>query len=145
MLNAMELVTIGAMEVQTEELTALGRHLASLPVDPKIGKMRGDGRVFKCLDPILTIATGLAHRDPFVLPMDKKELADKVKSNFAGESFSDHIALLRAFDGYQHARRRGGHSQFAWRNFLSENTLRMWSTCAQFRETSSTLVFRQPR
>jgi len=57
--NAMELlVTIGAMSPATEELTPLGRHLASLPVDPKIGKMLLMGAVFSCLDPVLTIAAG---------------------------------------------------------------------------------------
>ena len=52
-------------------------------MDPKIGKMLLMGSLFSCIEPVLTIAAGLAHRDPFILPMDKKEQADEVKRNFA--------------------------------------------------------------
>lgn len=34
-----------------EDLTPLGRHLACLPMDPRLGKMLLMGVVFKCLDP----------------------------------------------------------------------------------------------
>jgi ATP-dependent RNA helicase DHX36 len=119
-----------------------GWHLAALPVAPAIGKMLLMGAVFGCVEPILTIAAGLAHRDPFVLPMNKKEEADEVKRRLAGESFSDHVALLRAFDGYQTARRRGDGSNFAWRHFLSENTLRLMDDMRrQFRDLLSDAGF----
>jgi HrpA-like RNA helicase len=69
----------GQSGLEVEELTPLGSHLAALPVDPKIGKLLLFGSVFQCLEPVLTIASGLAYRDPFVLPMDKKEVADDVR------------------------------------------------------------------
>ncbi|KAK1283145.1 putative pre-mRNA-splicing factor ATP-dependent RNA helicase [Acorus calamus] len=84
--NAIELLkTIGALD-ELEELTPLGRHLCTLPLDPNIGKMLLMGSVFQCLDPALTIASALAHRDPFVLPMNRKEEADAAKRSFAGDS-----------------------------------------------------------
>ncbi|MQL71690.1 hypothetical protein Taro_003989 [Colocasia esculenta] len=84
--NAIELLkTIGALDEQ-EELTPLGRHLCTLPLDPNIGKMLLMGSVFQCLDPALTIAAALAHRDPFVLPINRKEEADAAKRSFAGDS-----------------------------------------------------------
>lgn len=45
-----------------------------LPVDPKLGKMLIMGAVFRCLDPILTVVSGLSVRDPFLLPQDKKDV-----------------------------------------------------------------------
>ncbi len=63
-----------------------GRHLCTLPLDPNIGKMLLIGSVFQCLDPALTIAAALAYRNPFVLPIDRKEEADAVKRSFAGDS-----------------------------------------------------------
>lgn len=63
-----------------------GRHLATLPVDPKVGKMLLMGAVFQCLGPALTIAAALAHRDPFVLPIERKEEADEARRLFAGDS-----------------------------------------------------------
>ncbi|KAI5679650.1 hypothetical protein M9H77_00877 [Catharanthus roseus] len=123
--NAIELLkTIGALD-DLEELTPLGRHLCTLPVDPNIGKMLLMGSIFQCLNPALTIAAALAHRDPFVLPMSRKEEADAAKRSFAGDSCSDHIALLKAFEGWKDAKRTGNARAFCWENFLSPVTLQM--------------------
>ncbi|KAA8518450.1 hypothetical protein F0562_015924 [Nyssa sinensis] len=123
--NAIELLkTIGALD-DTEELTPLGRHLCTLPLDPNIGKMLLMGSVFQCLNPALTIASALAHRDPFVLPINRKEEADAAKKSFAGDSCSDHIALLKAFDSWKDAKRYGKERAFCWENFLSPVTLQM--------------------
>ncbi|KAM0829421.1 hypothetical protein ACQ4PT_066891 [Festuca glaucescens] len=123
--NAVELLkTIGALD-DLEELTYLGQHLCTLPLDPNIGKMLLIGSVFQCLDPALTIAAALAHRNPFVLPIDRKEEADDVKRSFAGDSCSDHIALLKAFEAWKEAKRSGRERSFCWENFLSPVTLKM--------------------
>ena len=42
--------------------------------------------IFGCLSPALTIAAALAYKDPFVLPVDKKNMADEAKQAFAGDS-----------------------------------------------------------
>ena len=125
--NAVELLEMIGALTEAEELTALGEHLAALPVDPKIGKMILMGAIFGCLDPVLTIAAGLSYRDPFVMPLDKKEIADEVKREFAAGTSSDHVAILNAYSDWQRARSQGGGRgrDFCWHNFLSENTLEM--------------------
>lgn len=82
-----------------EDLTELGYHLADLPVEPHLGKMVLCAVVLKCLDPILTIACTLAYRDPFVLPTQasQKRAAMLCRKRFTAGTFSDHMALLRAF------------------------------------------------
>ncbi|ESW17778.1 hypothetical protein PHAVU_007G267400 [Phaseolus vulgaris] len=123
--NAIELLkTIGALD-EHEELTPLGRHLCNIPLDPNIGKMLLMGSIFQCLNPALTIAAALAYRNPFVLPINRKEEADAAKQSFAGDSCSDHIALLKAFEGWKEAKRSGNEKQFCWDNFLSPVTLRL--------------------
>ena len=77
--NALSLLRdIGALtpEAEGEELTPLGVHLSKLPVDPRVGKMLLYGAVFGCLGPVLTIASSLAHRSPFVMPLEKKQAAE---------------------------------------------------------------------
>ncbi|KAL0920237.1 hypothetical protein M5K25_009358 [Dendrobium thyrsiflorum] len=123
--NALELLrTIGALD-EREDLTPLGRHLCTLPLDPNIGKMLLMGSIFQCLDPALTIAAALAYRDPFVLPVSRKEEADDAKRSFAGDTCSDHIALLKAFDAWKDAKRGKQERAFCWENFLSPMTLQM--------------------
>lgn len=45
-----------------ERLTLLGRHLAALPLPPRIGKMLLYGVLFSTLDPILTVSCCMAYR-----------------------------------------------------------------------------------
>ena len=111
-----------------EELTALGVLLAKLPVDPRIGKMMLFGAIFRCSDPILIIASSLAFRSPFFSPFDKRDEADAVKKSFDTESGSDHITLLKAYQGWEQSRSAGGKAaerRYLSDNFLSGNTLRM--------------------
>ena len=44
-------------------------------MEPKLGKMLIFGVIFNCLDPILTIVAGLSVRDPFLTPLDKKDVS----------------------------------------------------------------------
>lgn len=46
-----------------------------LPVEPKLGKMLLLGAIFNCLDPVLTVVSGLSVRDPFLTPFDKKDVS----------------------------------------------------------------------
>lgn len=52
-----------------EDLTPLGHHLAALPVNPRVGKIILFGAIFSCLDPVLTVASVLGFKDPFVFPL----------------------------------------------------------------------------
>lgn len=95
------------------------------------------------------------HRSPFILPLEKKDQANRAKLYLAGEESSDHRvrvlvgggwcvmaggqrallyacvhthipqALLAAYEGWKEAERRGQGRDFCWRNFLSAATLRM--------------------
>ncbi|KMZ70564.1 putative ATP-dependent RNA helicase, partial [Zostera marina] len=122
--NAVDyLKVIGALD-DNEDLTALGHLLSMIPVEPKLGKMLIFGAIFSCLDPILTVVSGLSVRDPFLMPFDKKDLAESAKSQFSHREYSDHLSLLRAFEGWKEAERDGGGHEFCWRMFLSAQTLK---------------------
>ncbi|XP_069787051.1 3'-5' RNA helicase YTHDC2 isoform X3 [Narcine bancroftii] len=123
--NAVQMLTnIDAMD-SWEDLTELGYHLADLPVEPHLGKMVLCAVVLKCLDPILTIACTLAYRDPFVLPVQPslKRASMLCRKRFAAGTFSDHMALLRAFQAWQKARSDGWERAFCEKNFLSQATM----------------------
>ncbi|KAJ0012741.1 hypothetical protein NQD34_017075 [Periophthalmus magnuspinnatus] len=125
--NAVQMLkTIDALD-QHEDLTDLGYHLADLPVEPHLGKMVLCAVVLKCLDPILTIACTLAYRDPFVLPTQgsQKRAALLCRKRFTSGTFSDHMALLRAFQAWQKARSEGWERSFCEKNFLSQATMDM--------------------
>ncbi|XP_040586783.1 putative ATP-dependent RNA helicase DHX57 isoform X3 [Mesocricetus auratus] len=126
-----------------EKLTPLGYHLASLPVDVRIGKLMLFGSIFRCLDPALTIAASLAFKSPFVSPWDKKEEANQKKLEFAFAN-SDYLALLCAYKGWQLSTKESARAGYNYcrQNFLSGRTLQeMASLKRQFTELLSDIGF----
>eukprot|EP00960_Hanusia_phi_P002215 63548-Hanusia_phi.AAC.1 len=93
-------------EQELEGLTALGRHLAALPVDVRIGKMLLYGAILGCCEPVLTMAAAMGFRSPFMSPMEKREEADK-KRREMGLLHSDHLTTLRAYEGWRSCKLRG--------------------------------------
>ncbi|KAL3991831.1 protein phosphatase PTC7 [Sarotherodon galilaeus] len=112
---------------QRENLTALGFHLARLPVEPHIGKLILFGALLGCLDPVLTIAASLSFKDPFFIPLGKEKMADMRRKVLSKNSKSDHLTIVNAFQGWEDAKQRGGRyeREYCWDNFLSANTLQM--------------------
>lgn len=56
----------------SERLTALGHHLAGLPVDPRLGKLMVLGACLGCLGPAVSLAVALSYKSPFSAPFDKQ-------------------------------------------------------------------------
>lgn len=75
------LTRLGALQPGTEQLTALGVHLARLPLDPHTAKMILMSAVFGCVDPITTVAANLSYKDAFVRPLGKEKQVRKESFN----------------------------------------------------------------
>ncbi|NWU93303.1 TDRD9 helicase, partial [Upupa epops] len=89
------------------ELTFLGRVLAQLPVDLRLGKLIVLGHVFGCLEECLIIAAALSLRNIFVKPLKQNVDGYRNKLVFAGNSKSDCIAVVNAFKAWQACRQKG--------------------------------------
>ena len=110
-----------------EGVTELGSHLLDLPIEPRLGKMVLYAVVLKCLDPILTIVCCVSYKDPFILSPNPtlKAAAKAARHAFSGGSISDHMALLRVFQGWQKARVDGNEKQFCYNYQISTSTMEM--------------------
>ncbi|KAI5205306.1 P-loop containing nucleoside triphosphate hydrolase protein [Aureobasidium subglaciale] len=109
------------------ELTALGRHLSSIPANLRCGKLLIYGAVFGCLDACLTIASILTARSPFVSPPARRDEAKTARLTFAPGGQGDLLCDLRAFELWTQKRAEGIPSsslrQWCDVNFLSTQTL----------------------
>ena len=128
--NALGLLEdIGALEQPGERLTLLGKHLASLPLPPQIGKLLLHAVIFGCLDSVLTAACSSAYRDPWVIPIEggARKDADRARHGFAARAGggSDHLATVAAFDGWRAANQQGWGWKYCNQNFVSQGTMRM--------------------
>ncbi|CAK6980771.1 ATP-dependent RNA helicase A, partial [Scomber scombrus] len=117
-----------------DELTPLGRILARLPIEPRLGKMMIMGCIFHVGDAMCTISAATCFQEPFI--SEGKRLGF-VHRNFAGSRFSDHVALLSVFQAWDDVRINGeeAESRFCEHKRLNMSTLRMtWEAKVQLKE-----------
>jgi ATP-dependent helicase HrpA len=110
------------------ELTALGRELARLPVDPTVGRMILQARSEKTLREVLIIAAGLSIQDPRERPLEKQQQADAAHRRFAHPD-SDFLTLLNLWDsahGEFETMPQSRLRRFCRDHFLSYTRLREW-------------------
>jgi ATP-dependent RNA helicase A len=117
------LIEMNALDTNSE-LTPLGRILARLPIEPKLGKMIIIGCIFLVGDAMCTIAAATTFSEPFL--HDGKQLR-MMHKNLSGKRYSDHVALLNAFQGWLKAKWRGEQAEIEYsdRKFLNMSTMRM--------------------
>jgi len=78
-------------------ITGLGRKLARLPVDPRIGRMILEADRNGCVREVLIIAAALSIQDPRERPLEAQQSADDKHRRFADPD-SDFIAYLNLWD-----------------------------------------------
>ena len=116
---------------ERNELTVIGRELARLPLDPRVGRMLIGARDEGCLEQMLVIASALSLQDPRERPSDKAAAADEKHKRFADER-SDFLAYLKLWKFNS----EGASRRQCRENFLSYIRLREWRDIhAQLRQT----------
>jgi ATP-dependent helicase HrpA len=84
----------------------VGRTLAKLPLDPRVGRMILEAKDRQALDEVLVIASALSVQDVRDRPMDKQAQADQAHAKFDDEK-SEFVGYLRLWKWLGDA--RGGH------------------------------------
>lgn len=110
-----------------DELTPLGRILAKLPIEPRLGKMMVMGCIFMCGDALATMAANSStFPEIFTIEPGHKRLSYHQRA-LAGDRFSDHVAMLTAFELWEQAREGGLQAEENFCEFkgLSMPTLRV--------------------
>ncbi len=81
-----------------EPLTPLGRTLARLPLDPRLGRMVIEGARLGCAREVIVIAAALSIQDPRERPAERRAQADQLHARFRDPG-SDFLGLLNLW-GY---------------------------------------------
>lgn len=128
------------------KLTEIGRNLASLPVDPRLGRMILQGAKLGALREVLIIVSALAVMDPRESPWDKKEASRQAHARFNDDK-SDFLSYLKL---YQHiVKLQAEESSSQWRRtlkkeFISYLRVREWfDVLRQLRASCNMLKFKQ--
>ena len=109
-------------------LTGVGRKLARIPADPRLGRMILEAGRNGCLPEVLIITAALSIQDPRERPADAREAADAQHRRFA-EPGSDFLSLLNLWR-YVHDQQRelsgSAFRRLCRREFLHYLRVREW-------------------
>jgi ATP-dependent helicase HrpA len=128
------------------ELTAIGRQLNALPLDPRLGRMVIEAQKLGCLQEVLVIVAALTIQDPRERPVEKQQAADEKHRRFRHED-SDFLAFVNLWNYVEEQRQELSQNQ--WRKqcgkeFLNFMRLREWRELHhQLRVTVKQLGFKQ--
>jgi ATP-dependent helicase HrpA len=120
------LVELGALE--DGRLTPLGRRLAQVPADPRLGRMLLEAGRRDCAREVLVIVAALSIQDPRERPSDKQEAADTQHRRFADKG-SDFLTWLNLWRHLHELQAELSSNQFRRRcraEFLNYLRVREW-------------------
>src|SRR4029453_4704048 len=109
-------------------LTDIGRFLAALPLDPRMGRMVVEADKRGGRDEVLVIAAGLTIQDPRERPTEHQQAADQLHARFADEN-SDFLGLLNLWRYLAEQQEALSGNQFrrtVKREFLHYLRIREW-------------------
>ncbi len=110
------------------QLTKVGRRLARLPIDPRLGRMILEAERLGCLREVLVIAAALSLQDPRERPAEMRPQADQQHARFKDES-SDFLTWLNLWRYLKQQQRELSSSAFrrmCKREFLNYLRVREW-------------------
>ena len=118
---------LGAINRQ-DKLTAVGRQLAKLPLDPSFGRMLLAAGDMACLHEALIIVTALSIQDPRERPLEAQEKADQSHAQFSHER-SDFLEFLNLWNWLEARSASLSKNQFRHacrENYLAYVRVREW-------------------
>jgi len=125
-----------------KRLTPLGRRLAQLPLDPRLGRMVLEAESSGCLDEVMVIAAALSIQDPRERPLDKQAVAAEAHARFADKE-SDFLSYLKLWGHLQERQDALSSNQFrklCRAEFLNFLRIREWQDIhGQLRQVMRTL------
>ena len=110
------------------QLTPLGRQLARLPIDPRLGRMLLEAGQLGSMAEVLIVASALSVQDVRERPADRQQQADQAHAQWKDPD-SDFAALINLWRGFEEQRQTLGSNPLrTWcrKNFLNYLRLREW-------------------
>ncbi|TMM35574.1 MAG: ATP-dependent RNA helicase HrpA [Actinobacteria bacterium] len=135
------LVELGALDAD-HKLTKLGRRLAQVPIDPRLGRMVLAGDEQGALREVLVIAAALSIQDPRERPADRQDAATQAHARFRDKE-SDFASYLNLWHYLMDKQKELSGNQFrklCRAEFLNYLRVREWQDLhTQIRQVARTL------
>nr|MCU0951757.1 ATP-dependent RNA helicase HrpA [Burkholderiaceae bacterium] len=110
-------------------LTPVGRELATLPLDPRVGRMLLAARDNHALTEVLIIAAALSVQDPRERPVEQQQAADQAHRQFADDK-SDFLSFVKLWnfvhERIEHKKSNKKLTEDLKSHFVSPRRVREW-------------------
>ena len=113
---------------EKRELTQIGRQLAQLPIDPRLGRMVIEAAKNGSLHEVMMIVSALSIQDPRERPQEKQQASDEKHRRFADKD-SDFLAFVKLWHYIQTQQKALSKNQFrkqCQKDFLNYLRVREW-------------------
>jgi len=124
---------------EKRQLTPVGKRLAKLPIDPRLGRMVLAAEENNCLAEVLVIVSALSVQDPRERPVEKQQQADEKHKRLRDEQ-SDFMSMLNLWHEYNDRKKHLTQNklrQYCKQEFLSYIRMREWLETFQQLKTLS--------
>ncbi len=111
-----------------KQLTALGRQLVRLPIDPRLARMLLAAEKRHCLKEVAIIVAALSIQDPREKPADKLAQAESKQAEFNAEH-SDFLSFLNLWNAFEQKKKQLSNNKlrlYCRERFLSYVRMREW-------------------
>ena len=123
-----------------DELTAIGRTIAALPIDPRLARMIVEGGRRNATLAVMVVAAALSIQDPRERPADHEAQADQLHARFTDKT-SDFLGILNLWRYLREQQKNLSSSQFRKRckaEYINYLRVREWQDLvAQLRQVAS--------
>ncbi|WP_392565313.1 ATP-dependent RNA helicase HrpA [Utexia brackfieldae] len=129
---------------QHYQLTEVGKALAQLPVDPRLGRMIVEAKKYGCVKELMIVTAALSIQDPRERPLDKQQASDEKHRRFSDKD-SDFMSLINLWRYLQTQQAELSSNQFrklCKQEYLNYLRVREWQDIyTQLRQTVKELKF----
>ncbi len=140
-----ELGALARQRGREQRLTKVGRRLARIPVDPRLGRMILAAGEHDCVREICVLAAALSIQDPRERPVDRAEQADAAHRRFTDpdSDFASWLNLWRFLRTEQKERSSNQFRKMCRESYLNYLRVREWQDLdAQLRRVAKSLHLR---
>lgn len=127
--NALELlVSLGAMDEETNELSDLGICLSALSLEPRVGKMVIMSHLIGCTKASSSMAVAMSYKSPFAIPPPSmRKVSENAKLKLSERSESDQITYLNVLRQRDIMVKRGIGQYSGWckQHYINFSSLNM--------------------
>lgn len=141
------LFELGAID-KTRGITRIGRKMAAMPADPRLGRMLIEAAARGCLQELLIIVSAMSVQDPRETPAEKRQAAREMHGAFAHpeSDFLSWVLLWSSFEKQRQVLTQNALRQYCKKHFLSYLRMREWrETHRQLHLTCQQLGYKENR